>query len=228
MYTITRAVEEIVSHSDFATEGLQLGCLNMSVYAERIRPEVASLAKKSVKKGSIVVALARLSSKYQKLHKDSEDFHFYNLVSRTGLTEITYPKTHKSQQLVASLYSVKSVREAPFFVSTVGITEIAIITHRELAEEITARMGTIKPLLRAHNLASLTMQVDMATIDTPRQSYTVIKQLALRDITLVEYITSPSELTIVLYEKNLKESFTILYDRFFASRSIDVMAPAST
>lgn len=76
-------------------------------------------------------------------------------------------------------------------------------------------MNRLKPTLFIKDLASLTMQVDSETIDTPRQSYTVIKQLALRDISLVEYVTSPSELTIIIYEKDLKESFSILYDRFF-------------
>jgi hypothetical protein len=215
MYTVTKAVEEIVERSDFAIEGLQTRCINMSMYANSIKDEVESLAKKPVKKGSVVVALARLADKYKSNVIPLQEFKFYNLVSRTGLVELTYPKTKETQKLATKVYGLKIVGDTQFFVSTTGVSEISFITQKELTNEIIRTMDGLKPTLLIKDLASLTLQVDSETIDTPRQSYTVIKQLALRDITLVEYVTSPSELTIIIYDKDLKESFSILYDRFF-------------
>lgn len=216
MITVMRAVEELISHSDFAIEGLQTGCLNMSVYADSILPEVEQLTKKPVQKGSVVVAISRLAHSYKNTSDSLEKFQLHNLISRTGLTEITYTKTPALQAAVATLYSLDYIKNAQFFVSTIGLGQISIIADTDLATAIKKHLHIEQPILHLDSLASLTMQVGIETVETPRQSYTVIKQLALRDITLVEYITSPSELTIILHEQDLKNSFSILYDKFFA------------
>jgi len=218
MITVASAVSQVVSRSDFAIEGLQTGCLNLTAYADLIRAEIETLTKKSVQKGSIVVALARLSAQYAGALPQQTDFKLFNLVSRSGLTELTYTKTPALQKSVAALLERSDIQTAPFCVATIGLGEISIVSHDALAQSIQAALVTHSPILNLPGLSSLTMQVGIETIDVPRQSYTVIKQLALRNITLVEYITSPTELTIILHDKDLKEAFVILHDKFFSAR----------
>jgi len=217
MVTIASAVEHIVASSDFAIEGLQTSCLNLNAYADTIKTQVALLTKKPVQKGSIVVALARLSHTYQTTGPAEVDFQLHNVVSRSGLTEIAFPKTPELQKRMAQILIRRDVQSAPFFVSTVGLSETSIITHDGLAQSLREALRDYLPTLYLPDLSSLTMQTSVETIDVPRQSYTVIKQLALRDIPIVEYITSPTELTIILHSRDLKESFVILHDKFFAT-----------
>jgi aspartokinase len=217
MLTIVSAVESLVAISDFAREGLQTGCLNMTAYADSISEEVEKLTKKPVQKGSIVVALARLAKKYRKSLSKLEDFGLLNLVSRSGLTELTYTKTPSLQVSIVKLFERPDIQTAPFCVATIGLGEISIVADAKLARSIQEALGAeAEPILNRLGLSSLTMQVDIATIDMPRQSYTVIRPLALRDINIVEYITSPTELTIILHDADLKESFVVLHDRFFS------------
>lgn len=218
MLTISSAVEQIVATSDFAIEGLQSGCLNMTAYAEQIYKQVAKLTKKPVQKTSVVMALTRLAKKYRQQLPATQDFKLFNLVSRSDLTELTYHKTPQLQRDVAKLFERTDIQSAPFCVAIVGLGEISIVTDNNLTHSIRSELRDHAPLLNLPGLSSLTMQVDIETIDTPRQSYTVIKQLALRNITIVEYITSPTELTIILYDRDLKESFVILHDKFFGPR----------
>lgn len=217
MLTIASAVSNIVAGSDFAIEGLQTNCLNLNAYADTIKERVEETVQKPVQKGSIVVALARLSDKYRETASQPVDFQLHNLVSRSGLTEMGFPKTPELQKDLAEILTREDVRSAPFFVSTVGLGEISIITHDKLAQELRTELRAYPPTLYLPNLSSLTMQTDLETIDVPRQTYTVVKQLALRDITIVEYITSPTELTIILHSRDLKESFVVLHDKFFGA-----------
>jgi aspartokinase len=219
MLTISSAVQQVVAASDFAIEGLQSGCLNMTAYAVQVCADVAKLTKKPVQKTSVVMALTRLAKKYRDQLPETQDFKLFNLVSRSGLTELTYPKTPQLQRDVTKLFERADIQSAPFCVATVGLGEISIVTDNSLGRSIQNELSTHAPSLNLSGLSSLTMQVGIETIDTPRQSYTVIKQLALRNITIVEYITSPTELTIILYDRDLKESFVILHDRFFGQTS---------
>lgn len=215
MLNISSAVKQVISTSDFALEGLQTDCLNLTAYAQTIHKQVENMTKKPVQKTSIVVALSRLAKNYSKQTENIRDFKLHNLVSRTGLTELTYTKTPLMQTHLAELHKRTEIQSAPFFVVVVGLTEISIIINTDLATLIRQELSDIEPTLHLDGLSSLTVRTDPETINTPRQSYTVIKQLALRDITMVEYITSASELTIILYNQDLKESFVILHDKFF-------------
>jgi hypothetical protein len=156
-----------------------------------------------------------LAKSYTKNTLQISDFKLYNLVSRTDLTELVYPKTSRIQAHLAELHTRTEIQGAPFFIVVVGLNEVSIITNTALASLIRKELKDAEPILHLDGLSSLTMQADMETINTPRQSYTIIKQLALRDITIVEYVTSGSDLTIILYNRDLKESFVILHDKFF-------------
>ena len=134
MINISQVVEEIVSDSEFALEGLGNGCLNLSAYAKSILPEVEARAKKPVKTGSIVAALSRMvvNNKLQK--QLTPEINAHNLVSRSGLAEITYVKAPQIQTSVSKLYTDSKFFNSQFFVVNVGLTEISIIITEPLAE----------------------------------------------------------------------------------------------
>ena len=216
MINISAVVEEIVSASEFASEGLSNGCLNLSAYAKQIMPLVEEKAKKPVLHGSVVAALSRLAKSQIKNNKPfTPKVEMYNLVTRSGLAEITFSKAPATQKLVSSLYATQKFADAQFFVVTTGTSEISIITTEVLATEIKTVFRPHVPSLFLDSLASLSMQTPEEGIATPNQFYTVIKQLALQKINIVEFVTTFTELTFILSEKDLKQAFNLLHDAFF-------------
>ncbi len=215
MLKISDAVSDIVASSEFAAEGLMNGCLNLSAYAKQILPLVEERTRKPVKRGAVVAALSR----YAKTQENSAPFvpkiDAHNLVSRSGLAEITYTKTPESQQLVSKLHNDPKFTRSHFFVVTVGIGEISIITTMDLAEEIKELFASQTPTLYMKNLSSLSMQIAESGIETPNQFYTIIKQFALRRINIIEFVTTFTELSFILDEKDLKQAFNALHDAFF-------------
>ena len=136
MLKISDAVSDIVSASEFAVEGLASGCLNMSAYAKQILPLVKERTKKPVRQGAIVAALTRYAKTQEKNAPFIPKIEAHNLLSRSGLAEITYTKTPDNQRLVGKLYNDSKFTGSQFFVVTVGIGEISIITTEDLALEI--------------------------------------------------------------------------------------------
>lgn len=216
MLKVSTIVEEIVATSEFAQEGLQNGCLNLSAYAHQILPLVEAKTKKPVKLGSIVASLSRLASRNIKSQKPfSPDIDAHNLLSRSGLAEIAYVKTPDNQKLVSRLYNDTKFTGSQFFVVTLGLNEISIITTEELAEDIKKLFGAQEPRLFLKNLASLSMQTGESGIETPNQFYTIIKHFALQRINIVEFVTTYTELSFILDQKDLKQAFNLLHDAFF-------------
>ncbi len=61
MITVTDATRSILLEDDIALQALHMGLLNLSAYAEQILPAVEEKTIKEVKKGTIVVALTRIT-----------------------------------------------------------------------------------------------------------------------------------------------------------------------
>ena len=209
------AVTQVVENSEFARKGLQEGLLNISAYAKTIHAQVEEITKKEIKNtSSIVMALSRYGRQLQQNPQPSPDLQILNIVSRSKLVEIAYTKTPEVQERMATLNLLDSIKNAPFFVSTIGLAEVATIIDASLVETVRGHFGNTQPLIQIESLASLTMQVGIETIDLPGQSAAVLERLASRKITVVEYTTSPTELNIILYEKDVSRAFQLLHRAF--------------
>ena len=209
------AVAQVVENSEFARKGLQEGLLNISAYAKTIHAQVEEITKKEIKNtSSIVMALSRYGRQLQQNPQPLPDMQILNIVSRSKLVEIAYVKTPEVQERMATLNLLDSIKNAPFFVSTIGLAEVATIVDASLAETVRGHFGSAAPLIQIESLASLTMQVGIETIDLPGQSAAVLERLASRKITVVEYTTSPTELNIILYEKDVTRAFQLLHHAF--------------
>ena len=57
-------VEEIIKKSPFLEEALAEGIINLSSLSRQIKPEIDELTRKDVQIGAIVMALKRLSPKF--------------------------------------------------------------------------------------------------------------------------------------------------------------------
>lgn len=219
MISVTNAVTQVVENSEFARTGLRLGLLNISAYAKYIHPEVESITKKEITNtSSIVMALSRYGKQLQESQPVSAGLKILNIVTRSKLVEVTFTKTAEVQERLTMLSLLEAIKSAPFFISTVGLTEVAIIVDASLKDTVLAHFGSLHPLIINEPLASVTLQVGIETIDQPGQSYRVLEQLASRNITVVEYTTSPTELTIILYEKDASRAFQALHRAFLESK----------
>jgi len=214
------AVAQVVENSEFARTGLRLGLLNISAYAKYIHADVETITKKEVaNSSSVVMALSRYSKQVQAAQSVMTDLKILNIVTRSKLVEVTFTKTAEVQERLTMLNLLEAIKSAPFFVSTVGLTEVAVIVDASLKDTVLAHFGSLRPLIVNEPLASLTLQVGIETIDQPGQSYRVLEQLASRNITVVEYTTSPTELNIILYEKDAGKAFQALHRAFLNSKN---------
>lgn len=220
MTSVMNAVTQVVENSDFAKKGLSLGLLNITAYARTIRAEVEEITKRQVANdSSIVMALSRYAKVLRDASSvDGNQVQIQTMSSRSQLVELVFSKTSEVQERFAMLNLLDSIKHASFFVSMTGLRGVVIITDLFLLDTIVAHFGSLRPLRITEPLAGLTLQVDVETIDQPGLSHRILEQLALRTITVVEYVTSPTELTIVLYEKDASRAFQVLHRAFLDSK----------
>ena len=99
-----------------------------------------------------------------------------------------------------------------FLTVSQGIFETNIVTSKNLrpfVEEIFEQEYLINSVLE---LASITIKLPKENLEQSGIYYFILKQLAWADIPLQEIISTTNEMTIVVKEKDINQTFAILMD----------------
>jgi len=204
---ISDAVREIVLTSEVAVGALAGGYLNLSAYAKQIHPEVERRTRKPVRLGSIVVALSRMTELAKSRVPTLPDLAFQNVSVKSGLVEIAFDKTRENKERLKHLYQNKDFIHADFFTVTHSIGEISIVVPVELKRAVLSIYKNQRPKLFLDNLCSLTVRLSDSCIETPNVFYSCLRHFALKRINIVEMVSTFTELTLILDNRDLNESF---------------------
>lgn len=222
MIKISTVVSEIVGSSDFAVEGLRNGCLNLSAYAEIIRPEVEAAAKKNVTKSSIVIALSRLGKELARQPSLLPEFTLQNLSTTSGLFQAAFSVSPESKKRLMALQVDPAFRGDHFVNIAIGLSEVTIVAFASDQEYIMQEMKPRKPRSVIEGLGAIRVHVDKTTYDTPNILYSLLKVMSLSQINIESFTASFSELTFVVKEDDVKPAFLLFHDNFLGGQKRSV------
>ena len=214
MIKVSDVVREITLSSEIALSALSDGYLNLSAYAKLIKPEVERRARKPVSVGSIVVALSRLAGSLKAQEPLLPEVQLENLSVKSGLVEITFDKTRENRDRIEQLFQDKSFAAADFFTLTHGIGELSIVVPEGLKNSVLALYKDQKPKLILGNLASLTVRFDERYLWIPNVIYALLRPLALNRVDVIEIVSTFTELTFLLNQRDLNSAFVTINQVF--------------
>lgn len=210
MRKISDAVREILASSEVALSAFNAGVLNLSAYAKTVRRDIEARTKKSVKTGSIVVALSRIKREKTKQAPLLPDAEIQYISVKSGLAEISFDRTRENLARLRELYRDPAVNADDFFVVTQGTGEITIVTPKQALRRIKHLTRPAKPKAIIKNLVALTVRFTQDYIETPNVIFSFVRRLALKRINIVEIVSTYTELTFILDQRNLQEAFVAL------------------
>lgn len=212
MIKIAQIVEDLLGQDELASESLRAKLLNLSAYAEQLRPTIESRLFKTVKKGSIVTALSRIASDVDKLQPLRARVHIEDMSIKSPLNEITYEKTKEISKKIQSL-GTKYFSNG-FFTSTQGIGEITLIISNTIKNEVKDLIGT-KPKAEYDNLSAVTVRFnEQEYIEIPNMIYTLVSVLAHKRINIIEVVSTFTEISFIVRQSDLKMTVDVLKDNF--------------
>lgn len=211
MLKITNAVDEIIRGDDIAYFALQSGTLNCSAYAKQIQTKVEELCKKPVVNATaIIMALTRLGSTIKKEHISLPDIGLLDLEIKKNLCEIVFPKNPEIIVAAQKLFLENSNQQNLFFTMNVGQNEFSILVSKQLLEKTKAITKT-KPLIILENLACLTFHTDIVHMHTANVFYSLLRKFAIKELNIIEILTTYTEISLIMEEKNLSAFHQVLY-----------------
>ncbi len=213
MIKISQIIEKMVSSSEIVEPALAQGILNLSAYAKKIRSEVEKEVKKPVTLGSIVIALSRLKSKPGFRNKASLKplkIKIQELALTMDLLELTFSK--QSPEKSAGMAGILGSHDFSnsFFMVTQTSNEITFITKTENRQAILQYFKPRQPKVILENLGAFSIRFNKSYLKTPKLIFSLIRPLAVKNINIIEVISTYSEICFIFEKKDLEKAFTVL------------------
>ncbi|MCP4155492.1 MAG: aspartate kinase [bacterium] len=217
MITVAAVIQKVILDSPLLEEGISEGLINLSALARKIKPQVEAELFKPVSESALLMALKRLSPKIQ--HKESEKKKTLkergDLTVRSSLMEFTFLKSDTILENQKELLRRLENRRDNFITFTQGVYEITIIVNSDLEETVEDIFKKEKNVSRIPNLSAITIRLSPGTVNIPGIHYSILKQLAWKNINVVEVVSTFTEFTIILEKDQVDLTFSILL-KFFS------------
>lgn len=192
-----------------ARETLRLGHLNMSAYAKSIQKRIESRLYKPVSVSAIVVALSRLRPIVVNEPDYRPAVHIEDLSLRANLSEVTYEKT-KEAVIAAAKLNTLIIHPEAFFAITQGTRELTVICDSAHLEQVMSQFP-VEPKGRYADLTAITVRfIEQEYIEVPNMLFTLISALAVQRINLIEIVSTYTELSFVVRNKDAERTISAL------------------
>ncbi len=204
MIKIQDTVQDILYSDEEALFALSRGFMNLSAYAKKIRKTVEHRAKKEVGTANIVVALSRLKSQIKKPDPLIQEVKINNITTKSPLSEIVFEKTPNLLAKLSSLYAQVKTTGDDFLTMTLSTSEITVICSDRIKPAVLKHFKD-KPRMIESGLASIGLSLDPKYYHMPNITFSLIRRIAQKRITIAETITTHTEIIFVFQQKNLAE-----------------------
>ncbi|PIN68660.1 hypothetical protein COV93_08545 [Candidatus Woesearchaeota archaeon CG11_big_fil_rev_8_21_14_0_20_43_8] len=213
MVTVARIVEKIIKNKPFVQEALSKGIINNAALAESIMPIVEREFNGAVKFSAVNMALRRLSEKLGKTLAQTAHFTDVSDISiRSDLVEITFYKIENIQKKIQKLYDVVDINSGDLLTITQGLNELMIITNKRHQKEVLTlfQISNVKKIIEG--LASITINIPLESSETIGLFYIVTRALNWENINIVDVVSTLTEMTFIIKEKDTGHAFETLKD----------------
>lgn len=201
---ISEITKDILNQDDIVKAVASRGLLNLSAYARSIKPEIEKRLLKKVKVGSIVAALSRYIDKLEP-QRFTKNNIIEQLSVHASLEGISFERTSALSKKIGKVYNnFQNKNNKAYITLTQGISEITLIAESDIAKIFYEKLKNLPSIYHKKNLVGITVGFDIDFMTIPNLFYSLIKRLAIKNINIIEIISTASELTFVLEKHNLQ------------------------
>lgn len=212
MITLTSALSDMISADSFLQHGLQYGLFNLTQLSHHLHKHLEARTKKSLSTSAVLMALSRYQRRLKKFAPAPEQFAIQDLSLRTHVATISISKTAKNIERVHAFHTHIQTKNGYITIteSTNEITMIFDVAHLPRAKKL---LGDNINSLNS-TVAGLALRFSPKYASAPGFLCTVLQQMMLQGINIVEVASTYTEFVLYVDECNAKLAFDTLYALF--------------
>jgi aspartokinase len=211
MVTVSHLVKKYIDDNPFLEEGLSQNLISNANLAEQLKPKIEEELGKIVKESAIVMALRRYSEELVEKAKKTKKFDFSGeVVMKTNICDINLVKSPSLLTKLKSIYTLVEFEKGDVLNIILGSYEVSIVISEKYKNKLLTFLKDEKILNIESNLTSLTITYSKDFFYTPGVIFTIIKKLAWENVNIFEIVSTMTELTFILSDKDSVKAYGIL------------------
>lgn len=215
MITVPEAVRTIIERSRYLSEAMSKDLINASSLARYIKPELDKMLMKDNSEASIIMAIRRVGEEIKPKFAPLTIFQKTpEMIVRSDLVEFTLQNEQSLRKKYKDLAQFYSDEQKYFFTLTEGVFETTIIVSNDLAGTMRSILQTERILSEVKNLSSITIRLPKENTTTAGVYYFLLKSLAWDGINIIEVVSTPHEVSLILDDKDVNNAFAVLKGLF--------------
>ncbi|OFY97676.1 MAG: aspartate kinase [Bacteroidetes bacterium RIFCSPLOWO2_12_FULL_31_6] len=206
-------VEDIIKKSPFLEEALAEGIINLSSLSRQIKAEIDEQLHKDVQIGAIVMALKRLSPKFDpnlKLRVKRVISKLGDITVRSKITYYTFENSETIIEKQSELLKRLKGKKDTFFAFSQGVYETTIILSDSEHNDIDTLFKQETIVQETSGLSSITIKLPSENSDVSGIYYFILKKIAWEGINILDLISTTHEFTIIVNDESVDRAFSIL------------------
>ncbi len=212
MVTISVLVDRYVRETPFLEEGLAQGIINLSALARHFRPRLERELLKPASDAAVMMALKRLTPRVLRKRRREEPLlrRMGDLTLRSGLQASTFRQSPTIIDAQRRLLHRSRLCDGAFLTFTQGVREAMVIASSSLARDVGAAFHHEQLLDRLDDLSAVVIQLPEQTVQTPGIYHSILKQLAWRNLNVIDVVSTRTEFTILVEKRQVERAFAVL------------------
>jgi len=211
MPTIAHLTRKIIEKKPFLEEALSKGIINNAALAETLIPELEKELKKKVKFSAVNLAIRRMAEGLEtkpvinlKFNKDTD------ITAKSNIIEIVLYKNENIPTYIKKVYGIMDFSKGDFLTITQGLNEVMIITNDRHEKEIINILPAKVLKKKIKQLSTLTINIPESAVEGIGLFYIISKALTWENISVIDIVSTYTEITIIVKEEDASRSFDIL------------------
>jgi len=211
MVTVSHLVKHYVKDKPFLNEALSKRLISYGNLADDIKPMIEKELGKNVKHSAIIMALRRYAEQLEKEQDKVKQFDYTSeIIMKTNICDICVLKKPGLMKNLNNLYGMVDFDKGDMLDVILGNYEISIVTNEKYKQGFLKFLKGEKILNKESNLVALTMKFSDDFLHTPGVVFNIMRKLAWENINIFEIVSTLSELTLILKEKDAMRAYDAL------------------
>ena len=216
MVTVSHLVKKAVAENSFLLEAMGKELISHGNLAEQLKPGIEKELGKKVKESAIVMALRRYEEELRGFDRRIRKFDFKGeIILKTNVIDFNVVKSQSLLTKIKNLYSLVDFEKGELLNIIMGNNEISIITNEKNMDKLSAFLKGEKIIKKEYGLVALAIVFSGKDFfDTPGVIFTAVRRLAWEQINIYEIVSTMTELTFILSNKDSMKAYNVLHQLF--------------
>jgi aspartokinase len=211
MESVSSMVKYLLENKPFLLDALSRGILSLGNLATEFKPDIEKSLGKEIKETAIVMALRRYGDEIREHRNLTISSSITGeILMKTNICDFNVLKSTNLLSKLKNLYEMVSIERGDFLNIIVGNNEVSISVSEKYYKKIEDFLSQEKIFNHSRGLVSLTVIFDGDFLHTPGIVSQVMHRFAWENINIFEIVSTMTELTFVIENKNSIRGYEVL------------------